>query len=115
MVFGSINDKELCMAAKLAHDCYKDNPAPSCKEETKFTPLTMADTATTYFSFPGSHNAQDWKTNALNDMRPLSAWADHLPDFADRPQLAHQVEPLAQEAVLKQRRQEPKDYHVFKC
>ena len=92
MVFGSITDGELRMAAKLAHDCYRAKPAPNCKEETKFTPLTMSDLATTYFSFPGSHNAQDWRTNAMNDMRPLSAWADRLPDLADRPQLAHQVE-----------------------
>ena len=80
------------MAAKLAQASYEAQPAANCKEETKFTTLSMADLATTYFSFPGSHNAQDWKTNALNDMKPLSAWAKRLPDLNDRPQLAHQVE-----------------------
>ena len=79
------------MAAKLAHACYRAQPAHGCNEETKYTALTMEDPATTYFSFPGSHNAQDWKTNALNDMKPLSAWAKRLPDLSNLPQLAHQV------------------------
>ena len=91
MVFGSINNKELGMAAKLAHICYKAQPAPGCNEETKYTAVPMADSATTYFAFPGSHNAQDWKTNALNDMKSLSAWAKRLPDLSSLQQLAHQV------------------------
>ncbi len=79
------------MAAKLAHDCYIAQPAPGCKEDTKYTVLRTVNPATTYFAFPGSHNAQDWKTNALNDMKPFSAWAKRLPDVGNLPQLAHQV------------------------
>ena len=79
------------MATKLARACYKAQPAPGCNEETKFTAMAMADPATTYFAFPGSHNAQDWKTNALNDMKPFCAWAKRLPDLSNLQQLAHQV------------------------
>ena len=50
------------MATKLAQACYKAQPAPGCSEETKYSAVAMADPATTYFAFPGSHNAQDWKT-----------------------------------------------------
>ena len=79
------------MATKLAHACYKAQPAAGCNEETKYSAVAMADPATTLFAFPGSHNAQDWKTNALNDMKPLSAWANRLRDLSNLPQLAHQA------------------------
>lgn len=74
---------------KLAIASYTTQPAPDCKEETKYTMLTTKNPSTTYFAFPGSHNAEDWKTNALITMRPLSAWADRLPDLEALPQLAH--------------------------
>ena len=98
--FGSITDKELGNAVKLACACYKELPASGCKEETKFTKFFVPDPATTYFAFPGSNNAQDWQTNALTDMRPLKAWADRLPGLKGLPQLAHQVEPRIQQHLI---------------
>lgn len=103
--FGSVSDKELCMAAKLADACYSAQPAPICNEETSYTSLTLAEDATTYFSFPGSRNAQAWSINALSDMRPLGAWAERLPGFEGLPQLAHRVkrQPQAEHSKLKLR------------
>ena len=55
MGFGSVSDKELCVAAKLASDGHKVRPAPCCKEETKYARLTVESmTRDQYFIFPGA-------------------------------------------------------------
>ena len=93
--FGSISKGELSIAARLAEQAYMQDscrPLPGCREDSKYVRITASESrATTYFAFPGSHNAGDWQVNALHSMKPLSAWADRLPDLAKLPEPAHQV------------------------